>query len=55
MRNKFFRSLFPHPKYPMVRALAKICLMLGDFIESREVLIVTPILEVACYGKLKEF
>lgn len=36
MRNKFFRSLFPHPKYPMVRILLFFDVIL-DGIGSRDI------------------
>lgn len=36
MRNKFFRSLFPHPKYPMVRTLLFFDVIL-DGIGSRDI------------------
>lgn len=36
VRNKFFRSLFPHPKYPMVRTLLFFDVIL-DGIGSRDI------------------
>lgn len=36
MRNKFFRSLFPHPKHPMVRSFFLFDVVL-DGIGSRDI------------------